>query len=96
MLCLLYIANINFEQDINIINGEGKGTCLKDIFGTLDPYNKNISDDSNSYFLDNYTGDLYKFRQENMEWQYKGFECNFRQHWYVFETIYRHVPQYRR
>ena len=102
MLCLLYIANLKFDQvniwtkDIKIINGGGKGTALSDIFNNENYKNKKLNDDTNSYFLDNFTGDLYNFRFENLEWNYKGKIINLRKYWNVFKKISRDVSLNRK
>jgi hypothetical protein len=45
---------------------------LSDIFSNENTKSKKTTDEANSFFLDNTTGDLYKYRVENGEWTYSG------------------------
>jgi len=57
---------------VKIFNGGGYGSTISEIFSDENVKYRKVNDDTNNYFLDNITGDLYKFRFENQEWQYKG------------------------
>ena len=54
-----------------MINGNGKGTALSDIFNN-ENYRQKANDENNNYFLDNTSGDLYRYRHDNLEWDFKG------------------------
>lgn len=81
MLCLIFLCASDIEKvlfflstnllfkNINIINGNGQGSKLSEIFKIKKELSKLELTD---YFLDNVTGDLYSFNRESEEWYPKG------------------------
>ena len=59
-------VGFNFFQNINVINGNGKGSDLGDISKVEKALNQL---NCNDYFLNNVTGDLFQYNYEHDNWR---------------------------
>ena len=65
--CLVFQSATNFDKKVNIVNGRMGGSVR-----TLHEYSKyqqTKNYQNNDYFLDDVTGDLYSYSQNEKEWR---------------------------